>query len=142
MTRVDFYILQETANRNRFSLACKLAEKALATGHRVFIHTGSAEESRHMDRLLWTFREQGFLPHGLAGEVEPDLNPILIGNADPAVEERGVLINLATAVPTFFSRFERLAECVDGDESARSSGRDRYRFYRDRGYPLAVHDIQ
>ena len=94
-----------------------------------------------MDRMLWTFSEQSFVPHGLLGEVEADLNPILIGDAQQAHEEHDVLINLAMEVPTFFSRFERLAECVDNDDVARTASRERYRFYRDRGYPLNLHDI-
>ena len=94
-----------------------------------------------MERMLWTFQEQSFVPHGLLGDAEPEINPILIGNAEQAHEEHDVLINLATEVPTFFSRFERLAECVDNDDVARSASRERYRFYRDRGYPLSLHEI-
>lgn len=141
MTQVDFYILQQAASGDRYRLACRVADKARQAGHRVVIHTCSAEEARHMDRMLWTFSEQSFVPHGLLGEVEADLNPILIGDAQQAHEEHDVLINLAMEVPTFFSRFERLAECVDNDDVARTASRERYRFYRDRGYPLNLHDI-
>jgi len=110
-------------------------------GHRVVIHTRSAEEARHVDRLLWTFQEQSFVPHGLLGECESEITPILIGDAEQAHDEHDVLINLAMEVPTFFSRFSRLAECVDNDDVARTASRERYRFYRDRGYPLSLHEI-
>ena len=141
MTKVDFYILRDNAEGDRYRLACRVAEKARLGGHRVVIHTRSAEEARHMDRLLWTLQEQSFVPHGLLGEAEPAINTVLIGDAEQAHEEHDVLINLAMEVPTFFSRFERLAECVDNDEDARSASRERYRFYRDRGYPLNLHEI-
>ena len=94
-----------------------------------------------MDRLLWTFQEQSFLPHGLLGEAVPEINPVLIGDAEQAHAEHDVLVNLAMETPTFFSRFERLAECVDNDDVARAASRERYRFYRDRGYPLSLHEI-
>lgn len=94
-----------------------------------------------MDRLLWTFNEQSFAPHALLGKGEPELNPIQIGDASTATGEHDVLINLATDVPTFFSRFQRLAECVDNEEVIRNASRERYRFYRDRGYPLELHEI-
>jgi DNA polymerase III subunit chi len=42
-------------------------------------------------------------------------------------------------VPTFFGRFERVAEIIVQDR--RDVGRDRYRFYRDRGYPLFHHEL-
>jgi DNA polymerase-3 subunit chi len=141
MTRIDFYILGERAPGDRFLLACRLAEKAWQQGHRVYLHTNSQPESQHMDRLLWTFRDGGFLPHGLAGQTDQELTPILIGHGTDAGEEHDVLINLALQVPDFFSRFERLAEPLDRDLEIRNAGRERYRFYRDRGYPLNTHDI-
>lgn len=125
----------------RYLLACRVAGKAYDAGLRALIHTTSDEEARHVDRLLWTFEEEGFLPHGRIGTCDPDRNPVLIGDGDAAEAEHQVLINLAPDVPTFFSRFERLAECIDNDAAARSAGRERYKFYRDRGYPLKTHDI-
>ena len=141
MTKVDFYVVATQASGNRFLLACRVADKARRAGHRVVIHTPSEEEAQHMDRMLWTFNEQGFVPHARLGEGEPTINPILIGDGANAHDEHDVLINLATEVPTFFSRFQRLAECVDNDETIRNASRERYRFYRDRGYPLALHEI-
>jgi DNA polymerase-3 subunit chi len=52
-----------------------------------------------------------------------------------------VLINLAAEVPEFFSRYERVAEVVDADAVRREQSRERYRFYRDRGYKLNTHQV-
>ena len=52
-----------------------------------------------------------------------------------------VLINLTPAVPLFFSRFARVAEIVGQDEDSKLSARERFRFYRDRGYALESHTI-
>ena len=142
MTQVDFYVLGEAAAGDRFLLACRLAEKAWQQGRRVYLHTDSEADSRHLDKLLWTYRDGGFLPHGLAIEADPELNPILIGYGENAGEEHDVLVNLASEVPDFFSRFERVVEPVDRNSAVRAAGRYRYRFYRDRGYPLNSHDIQ
>jgi DNA polymerase-3 subunit chi len=142
MTQVDFYVLKSNANGNRYMLACRIAEKAWAQGHRVLIHTQSPEDAKHMDRLMWTFRDQSFVPHGLIETANAVLNPVLIGSAGGAGDEHEVLVNLADEVPNFFSRFERVAECVDSDESVRLGGRERFRFYRDRGYPLKTHEIK
>jgi DNA polymerase-3 subunit chi len=142
VTQVDFYILTDQARDDRFGLACRLAEKAWQQGRRVLLHTGGTDEARHLDRLLWSYREQSFVPHGALGEADPALNPVLVGRPgqDPG-EEHDVLINLASEVPTFFSRFDRVLECVDSDEAARQASRDRYRFYNEHGYPLQTHNI-
>lgn len=136
MTRIDFYILDEGARSDRFHLACRITEKAWKSGHRVLINTASLQEAKYLDTLLWTFRDQSFIPHGILGAAEPETNPVLIGHGSDAGDEEDVLVNLASTVPEFFSKFERVIEPVDDDTAVRNASRERYRFYRDRGYPL------
>lgn len=137
MTRVDFYILQDVDHSAAHRFACRLAVKALATGHSVHVHTDDPTAARELDELLWSYPEQRFVPH----ECEDALTgaaPLVIGwNPPPAPD--GLLINLGSVVPTFFGRFERVAEIIV--QAAREVGRERYRFYRDRGYPLFHHDL-
>ena len=141
MTQVDFYILDDNASGDRYHLACRVAEKARRAGHRVLIHTPLAAESKHVDNLFWTMWEQGFVPHGLLGRDNPEVNPILIGDGSTDEEEHEILINLSSEVPVFFSRFERLIECVDHDDAVKAAGRERFRYYRAHGYPLKTHNI-
>ena len=142
MTQVDFYVLDEPAAGNRFTLTCRLCEKIYHQGRRIFIHTDSEEETRHLDRLLWTFRQGSFIPHGTLGNCDITVTPVIIGHQVEHCEEQDVLINLCAEVPTFFSRFERVAEIIDKEPQVISAGRERFRFYRDRGYPLTKHDIK
>ncbi len=142
MTQIDFYILEEETSGNPYGIACRLAEKAWKNGHRVLLQVQSENDAQHLDRLLWTFHDQSFLPHGRLGSADPALNPILIGHGGSGGEEHDVLINLAGEVPSFFSRFERVAEIVPSEPSAKAASREHYRFYRDRGYPLQTHSIR
>ncbi|MES9956613.1 MAG: DNA polymerase III subunit chi [Sedimenticola sp.] len=142
MTQVDFYILDDQAGGDRYGLACRLAEKAWQQGRRVYLHTNSPAESRHLDKMLWNFREGSFLPHALAEEADRSLNPVLIGSSSDSGEEHDVLINLASEVPLFFAKFERVAELIDHDPQIKKEGRERFRYYRDRGYNLNTHNIK
>ncbi|HLW73747.1 MAG TPA: DNA polymerase III subunit chi, partial [Gammaproteobacteria bacterium] len=101
--------------------ACRLAEKAFALGHRVFVHAPGDGAARELDDLMWTFRDGSFLPHVLAGEGEDA--PVHIGHDVEPGEGFHLLINLGPDVPGFFSRFERVAEVVDGDETQKAKGR-------------------
>jgi DNA polymerase-3 subunit chi len=141
MTRIDFYLLDAKAHGDRFQLCCRIAEKARRAGQRVLIHTPLEAEVTHINGLLWTYWEQGFVPHGLLGRDDPALNPIMIGDGSKDEAEHGVLINLEAGVPLFFSRFERLIECLDHDEAVKAAGRERFRYYREHGYPLETHTV-
>ena len=141
MTRVDFYVLEQHHHEARQRFACRLAEKAWQQGNRVYIHTGSAEQSQRLDELLWTFRLGSFVPHSLDSDSSDEAVAIHIGHGDEPQHHDQVLINLAPEVPLFFSRFARVADLVDRNEETRQQGRQRFRFYRDRGYPLENHTI-
>ena len=67
--------------------------------------------------------------------------PVIIGHGEPPDTCHDVLVSLVTDVPPFFSRFERVLEVVDNTEDNRTQARERYRFYRDRGYQLETHEL-
>jgi DNA polymerase III subunit chi len=138
MTNVDFYIL---ANGSRERTACKLSEKAYGLGNRVYIHTQSTQQAQKVDELLWTFRDGSFVPHEQYQTNSACNSPIQIGCHESPDTDCDVLINLADEVPLFFSRFLRVAELVGTEVDAKTQGRDRFRFYRDRGYPLQTHEL-
>ncbi|MES9941403.1 MAG: DNA polymerase III subunit chi [Candidatus Thiodiazotropha sp. 6PLUC2] len=141
MTQVDFYVLGEGVKGNRYSLTCRLCEKIYHQGRRILIHTDTEDETRHLDRLLWTFRQGSFIPHGVVDNCDYSATPVIITHQQDAGAEKDVLINLSQEVPNFFSRFERVAEVIDQEPPVVTAGRERFRFYRDRGYPLKKHDI-
>ncbi|MEO5343464.1 MAG: DNA polymerase III subunit chi [Gammaproteobacteria bacterium SHHR-1] len=141
MTEIDFYILRPQSRSDRFGLACRLIEKAYGQGRRVLTYTASSEDSQRLDRLLWEFRDQSFIPHGLLRQTDARLNPVLIGHQDDPAGECDVLVNLTARQPPFYQGFQRLAELIDQDPRIISAGRQRYRQYQQSGHPVRHHDI-
>lgn len=141
--QVDFYVLESPAERETLRTACRLAEKAWTRGHRVFIHTASSDAARSLDDLLWTYRQDSFVPHALYGGsgASEALEPVLVGDGTRIPEDIDVLINLTGTVPAFADRSSRIAEIVGGDEPGRRAGRERYRQYRDRGFAIQQHNL-
>ncbi len=142
MTRVDFYILEDNAADARQRFACRLAEKAWQQGNKVYIHTGDPALSARFDDMLWSFSQGSFVPHSLDNEQNAEEVDVHIGHSEEPQHHDEVLINLDSEVPLFFSRFQRVAEVIDGNEDNRRVGRERFRFYRERGYPLESHTIK
>lgn len=141
MTRVDFYILESDHKSSRALLACRLAEKAYSLKNQIYIYTPDERQTKEMDDLLWSYRAGSFVPHQQHDARDTQDCPVLIGHTDAPEGLNQVLINLDTAVPLFFSRFERVVEIVNQDETQRQKARDRFKFYRDRGYDLHTHNL-
>ena len=139
MTQVDFYVLPKGGGLTLAQAVGRIADKAVGKGHQVFIQATEETEAIDVQHGLWTFRAQSFLPSALV--TSHDQEPVAIGWAEPGLEYDDVLLNISGAVPVYFSRFRRLAEIVPQDEAKLAASRDAWRFYRDRGYPLAKHDL-
>jgi DNA polymerase-3 subunit chi len=137
--RIDFYILQ--TNQNRELAACRLCEKAWQQGMQIYIHADSESQALQLDELLWTFRDGSFVPHCLTTDTAAAVTPVAIGWSDAPQQQRQVLVNLAQTVPPFYTRFERLAEIVNQEESIKSAGRERFTFYRQQNHELHHHEI-
>jgi DNA polymerase III subunit chi len=135
MTSIDFY----THVTDPLAVAAKLVAKAFVQHGHVRILTPDSGTTDSLDRLLWLQPATGFLPHCRAASPLASQTPIWV---DHVLEHHGpaaVLINLRDAPPPFFSRFERLAEIVSVDGAA--AARERFRFYRERGYDLRTHNL-
>ena len=137
MTRIDFYFEAE----DKLHVACRLSAKAVQQKMRMLIYTEDELQAQEIDRLLWTWQATGFLPHCMARSALAAQTPVLITHDPEEMPHDEVLLNLHSAWPPAFSRFQRLVEIVGRDEEDREAARARYRFYRDRGYAIAKHDL-
>jgi DNA polymerase-3 subunit chi len=140
MTRVDFYILPQPDDDARWQFACRLVDKAWRLGNRLLVHTANGTIGQKLDELLWSYRPDSFLPHAILPASQ--LSPVHIGWGDNSGSHHDLLINLGDSIPGFFSRFERVAEIVCQQPAQLATSRERYRFYRERGYELQIHDMK
>ena len=127
MTRVGFYVVQAAAAGERLQVAARLADKAHAQGHSIYINAADKPQAQALDALLWTFRPASFLPHALTGEEQSD--QIAIGWGQDPGKHSDLLINLQLEIPSFFSRFARVAEVVTQDEASLAALRKSWTVY-------------
>ena len=139
MTQIDFYLLPKNGNLSLAAALGRIADKAIAKGHHVFVQVTDEAQGAALQESLWTFRPEAFLPHTLQGSN--DDAAVIIGWDAPPIDHDDVMINATGAIPSHFSRFRRLIEMVPHDEANLAASREAWRFYRDRGYPLAKHDL-
>ncbi len=141
MPRVDFYVLPDHKDNGRALLACRLADKAYSLGHTVYLLAASEAQATALDDLLWTFRQDSFIPHErypLAGE---EASPVLIGTILPTEAGAQVLINCADRLPEGFERYERVVELVDQNPEVLAKSRERFKQYRERGCAPETHKL-
>ncbi len=139
--RVDFYLLSSGDASERLRFSCRLTQKAWTAGHRIFVHVGSDQAASEMDKLLWSFSQQSFIPHAIAGTAEAAHAPVVIGTDPTAHGEHDLLISLVDQFSKSVSHFKRVAEVVASDEGAKASARERFKRYRAMGVEPNTHNI-
>ncbi len=137
MTQVDFHF----NTPDKLAYGCRLLRKVFNGGLGAVVVCADAAQHAEFDRLLWSFSELDFIPHVDALDALAAETRVLLTVATPDSVCRDVLVNLGRAVPDGFSRFDRLVELVGADDADREAARERWRFYRDRGYEIRNHDV-
>lgn len=132
MTEINFY----TAVANPLMAAARLTGKAFAQGRRVRVLTPDAVATQLLDRMLWELPPEGFVPHVMLSSPHAGVTPIIVDHATTHDGVADVLINLGAEPPSFFARFERLFEIVGQDDVMADAGRERWKFYKARGYNM------
>ena len=142
MTRIDFHILQGSEVQQLLAYTCRLTEKATNQGHQVTIYTEGPEASEALDKQLWCFRPESFVPHTLS-EQHAAQCPVYITHSAPAGKaQQDVLIAAHSGPPPhFFSQFQRTIEIVLQQPARLKQSRENYSFYKSQGYKILSHKI-
>ncbi len=147
MAEVSFYILDQAALNSRLLYTCRIIEKAYRLGRKVYIHANDKEQAHELDEILWNFKPEAFVPHNLSYEETTKLPPVQIGfnennsSFQPDNYYQDVFVNLADTTPDFASRFTRIAEILCQHDNILSTGRERWKQYKQLGYEIKTYDI-
>ena len=137
MTKIDFY----TGVDDKLRTACQLSHKAMQNGLRVLLHAPDEQLAQQLDQLLWHFPPTAFIPHCRNDDAAAAETPVQISHREEPFAHHELLISLHRSCLSFYSRFERVIEIVSKDQEDARLGRERYVFYKDRGYELRHFDL-
>ena len=132
MTRIIFY--SNIADK-QLTLA-NLVQKALEKRNKVTILAQSEQAASQVNSGLWQHAASSFLPNVLASHTFAAETPVLVDWQEKTLFQDDILVNLSGQQLTAFSRFRQLIELVSNEEDDKVAARQRYKFYRDRGYEI------
>lgn len=112
---VWFYHLERTGLDQALP---ELLDKTLARGWKALVRTSSADRIEHLDGWLWSYRDDSFLPHGLASEPEAARQPVLLTTANDNLNGAQALFLIDGAEPGDLDDFARCLVLFDGKDEA------------------------
>lgn len=137
MTDIGFYHLTGTPLERALP---KLLEKVLGSGQRAVVMAGSEERVEQLNAMLWTYRQDSFLPHGGTRDGNAEAQPVWLTAKDENPNGASILILSDGAASQNIAGFERCLEMFDGnDEAAVAEARRRWKSYREAGHACVYH---
>ena len=135
MTEFLFYHLQGQPVERVLPV---LLERSVARGWRVVVQTSIEERLDALDAQLWTYTEEGFLPHGTFREATATEQPVLLTVHDHNPNGATVRFLIDSApVPADAERYERLVLLFDGeDDEAVAAAREQWKAAAARGFEV------
>jgi DNA polymerase-3 subunit chi len=134
-TEIWFYHLE---HRTLEEVLPNLLERSLERGWRAAVQAASEERVEALNTLLWSYREDSFLPHGAAADGTPHAQPIYLttepGNANDA-QVRFLVdgAQLDDAAP-----YARVVFLFDGrDQSAVQRARTAWQDAKEKGFDVS-----
>ncbi len=112
-----------------------------AAAQQVVVFAPGADLADRLDRQLWLHPAGSFVPHCRADSPLVGETPIIISDSLTTLDAHQQLLNLADNVPPEFSRFDEVVEIVSQAGPDKLPARERFKFYRERGYELHNQDI-
>ena len=126
---VTFHVLNSQAPRARLAYLIQLLEVGWVT-RRITLRLPDETAAVRLDRQLWQYAPEAFLPHAL-GEEAPT-SPIRLWGAD--IPPQGdLLINLHPELTPHWQGYEEVIELLDQSPELIERGRQRWRAYRQQG---------
>jgi DNA polymerase III subunit chi len=115
----------------------QLLERVLASGQRAVVVASSPERVEALNRALWIFGRESFLPHGSREDGFAEDQPVFLTDAADFPNGATVLVLVDGAEVEPPPQFTRCLYMFDGnDEAAVAQARDFWRRLRDRGEAL------
>lgn len=135
MTDIRFYHMQQKKLEQALP---EILAKALERQYRVVIKAGNAECLELLDKALWTFQPESFLPHGSAKDSRAEEHPVWLTTEDENPNQANMLVLAGGAASENFSGVDLCCEFIDGnDEAAVLAAREHWKSYKSAGHTLA-----
>ena len=133
MTDIGFYHL--TVSPLEWALP-KLLEKILSSQMRAVVLAGDEEQVEMLNRHLWLYDPNSFLPHGSVKDGHKEQQPVYLATELENPNEAQVLVVLDGSEPDV-TGFSRVVDMFNGqDNDAVAAARVRWKTYKDRDQSL------
>jgi DNA polymerase III subunit chi len=118
VTEILFYHLTESTLEDALP---PLLERSLERGWKVVVEAGSEERVASLNAHLWTYKEDGFLPHGSATDAYPEEQPVFLSTDSSNPNSANVRFHVDGSQPGNTEGYTRVIMMFDGHNNTQTA---------------------
>ena len=145
LTRIDFYYDVKDILSFASRMARKLYyERVISAKQPLVIRCKNQSHCEEVSYSIHNFSKKDFIPCAQFSDKRAKLFPIILSTVSEIplwADDIIVLLNLNTKIEITFSSYCRVIEIVDQTDLNRQKGRERYKYYKERGYEIFGHKV-
>ncbi|MCX7990910.1 MAG: DNA polymerase III subunit chi [Proteobacteria bacterium] len=121
--------------KDKNKLLFELVERFYYEGEKIVIFTSDEDRANELDRFIWVYKQESFIPHKIfkySEEDAPEKIAVVYEELNPITAK--VLIVYDKCNLNFAVNFERIYEFVEQNRDDILESRKRYKFYKEKGF--------
>ena len=141
-TNVLFHHFESIERKDFLIYVCKLIEKGYKQNiNPIFIKTDTQTQAEELDKLLWTFRQESYIPHTLVDQDSNNTQPVQIGWIDNEIEDAEAIINLSNGMPDISKHLKKIHEIIVNIDERKEKARERWKKYKSIGFNIKAYKV-
>ena len=131
----EIRFLRVADRQSKISRICGAIHEHYSRGDRILVRVADERAAEYIDKLLWLYPKESFLPHEIA--YAPTDAHVVITTADRNLNEATILVHLASETSAMLPRFKVVYDLKDETSQAKHSQAER----RWQSYHRAKHAV-
>ena len=141
-TNVLFHHFESIERKDFLIYVCKLIEKGYKQNiNPIYIKTDTQKQAEELDKILWTFRQESYIPHTLVDQVSNNTQPVQIGWIDNEIEDAEAIINLSNGMPDISKHLKKIHEIIVNIDERKEKARERWKKYKSIGFNIKAYKV-
>ena len=141
-TNVLFHHFESIERKDFLIYVCKLIEKGYKQNiNPIYIKTDTQKQAEEQDKILWTFRQESYIPHTLVDQDSNNTQPVQIGWIDNEIEDAEAIINLSDGMPDISNHLKKIHEIIENIDEKKEKARERWKKYKSIGFNIKAYKV-
>jgi DNA polymerase III subunit chi len=122
-------IFIELPAEEKLRYICDITEKLFLSGESICIHVKDENVAKSLDTLLWTWKEESFIPHVVTNKADLFTDEqVIISDKFASGREMSTLILYEPTTPQEFDKYKYIFDFAETyDETRLKNSRERYK---------------